>query len=257
MHILWDAFIIPKSGNSDDEIEDAYFVPGECPDISGLILNFALSDGASEGVFSNWFSDSLVNAFGKMTEPDLQVVIENAIQLWQSKKKQYIDERQKRNTPLLWYEEASILKGAFATLLGVHFTTTESLGEGQWHAMSVGDTCLFQIRDDEIINQFPLISSNDFNNYPNLISTNYHLNEAANLGNKETLGSWKFNDTFYMMTDAMSQWFVSQSESDRKPWRGLDFESIRFGDFIENLRDERHIRNDDTTMIKITILPEE
>jgi hypothetical protein len=256
MHILCDAFIIPKSGNYEDEIEDAYFVPGECPDISGSILNFALSDGASEGAFSNWFSDSLVHAFSKMTEPNLEAVIENAIQLWQSKKTQYVDERQKKNTPLLWYEEASIIKGAFATFLGVRFTTTELPGEGQWYATSVGDTCLFQIRDDELISQFPLIVSTDFNNHPNLISTNYHLNEAINLGNKESLGFWKFNDTFYMMTDAMSQWFLSQAESDRKPWRVLDFEYIRFGDFIENLRDERHIRNDDTTMIKISILPE-
>ncbi len=47
-----------------------------------------------------------------------------------------------------------------------------TLADNSWEAMAIGDSCLFQIRGDEVITSLPLASAGEFNNRPALMSTN-------------------------------------------------------------------------------------
>jgi hypothetical protein len=58
------------------------------------------------------------------------------------------------------------------------------------------------------------------------------------------------------MTDALAQWFLEGCERGAKPWNQLEeFASSgsdeAFADFIETLRDQREIRNDDVTLVVV------
>jgi hypothetical protein len=58
-------------------------------------------------------------------------------------------------------------------------------------------------------------------------------------------------DTFLLMTDALAHWFLMQHEAGSKPWVALDKLCTQedFALFIAHLRQERAIRNDDTSLL--------
>src|SRR6266513_307758 len=66
--------------------------------------------------------------------------------------------------PLPWYAEEKMRSGAFSSLAGLtlHGPAAEETGDGAggaWESFAVGDSCLFQVRADELIVAFPLGSS--------------------------------------------------------------------------------------------------
>lgn len=258
MHAWCDTFQVPKFGNSKEEVEDALFVPGR-EDVHGEKLTFGLSDGASEGAFSQWLANSLVESFGTTDNSNFESVIEAALEKFSNRKAQFVKEREAQNKPLQWFEEASINAGAFSTLLGLICLKSDTPDKGVWTANSIGDTCLFQIRDDNLICQFPSLKAAEFNNHPHLISTNRTMNIKIRDFKQEETGWWETGDSFYLMTDALAQWFAWMVEASRTPWkilRELNTDGETFGEIVTRLREENLIRNDDTTLIRIELLPE-
>jgi hypothetical protein len=65
---------------------------------------------------------------------------------------------------------------------------------------------------------------------------------------------WK--DVFYLMTDAISCWFLKQVEMGQAPWELLD-PVLEGKDSIDNLldqlRQDKEIRNDDVTVMRIQV----
>ena len=149
---------------------------------------------------------------------------------------------------LPWYTEESIRRGAFSTLLGLQITKQS----GDWRAISIGDTCVFQIRDDQLIRGWPLEKKENFGRFPVLLSTNNVANE--NIGKKivTTNGQANIGDIFVLATDALSVYFLEQNEKAKRPWQNLkEIESQGFEAWIDKLRDGSQIRNDDVTCIII------
>ncbi len=161
--------------------------------------------------------------------------------------------------PLPWYAEEKIKLGAHSTLLGVRFCYEE---HHQWHALAIGDTCVFQIREDSLAAAFPIGHSTEFGSTPSLLSTDMSYNEKIWPQLAFFRGSWKTHDTFLLMTDALAQWFLNQAEQQNKPWITLlgfvrgDGCQKDFADWITQLRSSHSIKNDDVTLLVLTEVEE-
>ena len=61
------------------------------------------------------------------------------------------------------------------------------------------------------------------------------------------------------MTDALAQWFLRQSETEKKPWEAiakllaLPGKESPFAAWIEERRDREGMRNDDVTLMVVDV----
>jgi hypothetical protein len=159
---------------------------------------------------------------------------------------------------LPWYAAEKAEKGAFSTLLGLTITEDISNESITWSSMAVGDSCLFQLRGDDLIEAFPLGSAEQFLNRPVLLPSNSNLNDGVLRALDSAEGSARSGDDFFLMTDALAYWFLTGTGSSEKPWRTL-YEFIRsdndedFEAWINEMRHEYKMRNDDVTLLHVAI----
>jgi hypothetical protein len=248
-------FWLPKSGNTKAEYEDAFHAsPDNC--------RFAVADGATETSFSGIWAKQLVRAF---TSRNLSVPFSGGeLKPLQARWKQTVQTRLKqigRRHPLPWYAEEKANAGAYAAIVGVEFMGQDSLAgsENFWRATAAGDSCLVQVRGDEVLKAFPLAESGSFGNSPSLLCS---MPESQESGMEDvivsTSGSWRCNDVFFLMTDALACWFFKEREQGNQPWRGfcgLDRDGrISFDHLVSELRLDKRMKNDDVTLVRIDVL---
>jgi hypothetical protein len=239
-------FYLPKNGSTDAEYEDAFSLGDDG-------LRFAVADGATEASFSGVWAKQLVRAFTNR-KLSIPIVIEELrpLQLrWQK-----IVHRH----PLPWYAEEKANSGAFAAFIGLELLQeiSEAGARKTWRATAAGDSCLVQVRCDEIIGAFPLADSCSFGNRPNLLSSACAMNGKESELVLHSTGSWGCEDLFFLMTDALACWFFKERERGNKPWnllRDLDTQGhVSFRKFIADLRSEGQMKNDDVTLVRIDII---
>ncbi len=164
-----------------------------------------------------------------------------------------------------WYAEEKVKSGAFSTLLGLELEgihiyrklmdLEKTARSGKWYAITLGDSCLFQIRDNQLIKSFPIEKSSEFNNSPILLSSNLQKNLTVLSSVITSEGSWKKDDEFFIGTDAFSAWFLSEIEHNHSPW--VEFYDVindinpadKFKSWVISKRDSGILKNDDTTVI--------
>src|SRR5204863_208012 len=114
-----------------------------------------------------------------------------------------------------WYAERKAKEGAFSSLLGV------TLEGERWRALAIGDSCLFVVRSGKVLRAFPLERAEQFSNRPSLLSSVARSN--AGVWDDVTMveGDLATNDRLLLMTDALAQWFLVESEMGRRPWAAL------------------------------------
>ena len=253
MWICTQAFHVPKRGNVESEYEDAYFPRQMCRrDLSEF--HCAVADGASESAFSGEWARLLVRGYCHR-----RVTLERLQRCWL---------RLATRRPVPWYLEAKIRRGAHAALVGLSIRDgqpSEPLG-GSWEIEAVGDSCFFHVRGNELLTVAPISNSDEFNNSPHLISTD----ASSSFGLEESRltvvsGEWQPRDAFYLLTDALAQWMLSELEAGRAPWplfHGLrdaddhcgsgagprSFESV-----VAELREKGGLHNDDTTLLRVEV----
>ncbi|AFY68522.1 hypothetical protein Pse7367_0205 [Thalassoporum mexicanum PCC 7367] len=149
---------------------------------------------------------------------------------------------------LVWYAKRKAEAGTFATLLGLEIDANN-----YWRAMAIGDSCLFVVRDGQLLHSFPIDHASQFSHRSSLVGS---------LLNAETLPTIKHlcdravvGDEFYLVTDALASWILRQIEANANPWQELNKFSDRhaFGDWVEHLRDRHLLQNDDTTMLHLSV----
>src|SRR5262245_55561935 len=157
MRTTISSFQAPKAGSSLLECEDAYGIgppPIGVGHFAGQRLRVAVADGASEAVLAARWATELVKHFALAPHRrGLNGVLDAAIGAWGDSVAEYINERESNQLPLQWYEEPGIERGAYATIVALRLTdhyATHSL-EGDFDAWALGDSCLFNIRDDSVI----------------------------------------------------------------------------------------------------------
>jgi hypothetical protein len=155
-----------------------------------------------------------------------------------------------------WYLEAGLNQGAFATFLGL------VIEDNKWYAVAVGDSCLFQVRQDELIRAFPMTRAADFSNTPWLVGSRTSPIEVPHKNGLQQLGDCQSGDRLWLMTDALAHWFLTQAEAGHKPWQLLnslvntaDEPSAQqaFAAWIGELRGARQLRNDDVTLVAVSV----
>jgi hypothetical protein len=256
MRILSSIFSIPKKGNNAKENEDSFY-PIEA-EINRDHLSIAIADGASEGFLSKLWSKILTISYVSWDQSELDIhrFTDFCIDIYNHQKEKYIREREENNNPLKWFEENLMIKGSFSTLLGVSFVNESPKG-GYWKSYSMGDSCLFQIRES-LVEIFPILDSLDFGNSPDLLSSNPIYNQDIDNKIREKTGDFLFGDTFYFMTDAIASWFLTQIEKEKNPWVILDefFEANNNGlvEYINQLREENSVKNDDITIARVKLM---
>ena len=258
------AFRLPRQG----------YVLEECQDASAgdpSARRFAVADGAAESPHSALWAHLLVQEFVRQSErlplwanwlPSLQ-------QRWATESAGgWRVEGGGNNSPTTrhpppaavsvpWYLEPGLLQGAFATFLGL------VVEETTWQALAVGDSCLFQVRQGALVRAFPIARAADFSNAPWLVGSRTSPAEVPHKYGVQQQGDCRPGDRFWLMTDALAQWFLAQVETGGKPWLSLDPLLHTAGDedaaqqafvsWIEGRRASRQLRNDDVTLLAVSL----
>jgi hypothetical protein len=261
-------FWLPKAGNSDADYEDAFAITQS---------SVAIADGATESSFARVWAEALVEGFTNehAVEAELEPTLEDSGGRWWTTRdlREYVAPLQrawKAKVPwdrLAWFAEDKARSGAFATLLVFQFLRdSPRVGEEQelkchgaepglrWQALAIGDSCLFQIRDDTIRVAFPLVLAEQFNSRPILLSSNAANNDRVWETVTICYGDCRAGDTFLFATDALACWIMTEAEAGDKPWHALcGLESqAEFSALVTRLREHHSIRNDDVTLVRIS-----
>lgn len=251
MRITATYFCLAKTGNRDEEYEDAYY-PLDMGEFAGDQLRFAVADGASEGMLSWKWAALLARHFCRSTQNTFESFdsfVQEGQMEWQGWLQGYLQRRAEQNRPIQWFEEPGLEKGAFSTLLGI-----ELAAAGNWKALACGDSCLFHIRHDRLLASFPLETPDSFTSRPYLIASNptYNHHIAERAFTRE--GTWQTGDVLLLMTDALAHWFIENVVAGEKPWACLEApERPEFGEWLHEVKSARKIRNDDVTLVRLVM----
>ncbi len=242
MWICLQDFHTPKNGSSETEYEDAYS-PDACFHRSIDGFRCAVADGASESAFSREWAQLLVRNFSRR-----QLRLRYLQDIWEK----LVNLRE-----LPWYLEAKVKKGAHAAFVGL---SIRDGGHHSWRALTIGDSCLFHVRDNQLLLAAPIDKSDEFNNSPYLLSTKCPAPISANAPHLKVLdGTWESKDAFYLATDALAQWLLSEEEAGRPQWTmlaqlGTKAEDQPFDSLVRSLREEKKLHNDDTTLLRVEVV---
>jgi hypothetical protein len=241
MHITTHAFWLQKAGNQREEYEDAFAYATS----SESAFLCAVADGATETSFSGLWAHILVTAFieKRLTGFDADN-IRVLGQEWQEQITEITREK-----PLSWYAEEKLRSGAFSSFLGLQIDPT-----GTWKAISIGDSCIFQVRESERIVSSPFDRPEQFNNQPALISTNPSRNHMLTAVPVE--GMWQDGDQFFLMTDALAQCYLANEYLTRRNFLRMTDQGF-FEYLIARLRSMKVCRNDDVTLVRVNLMSQE
>ncbi|MFE2285757.1 hypothetical protein ACFXDJ_16495 [Streptomyces sp. NPDC059443] len=285
LSVIISALMIPKEGNSQAECEDAYCVVKGANATGGQEsgpIVAAISDGASESMLASVWSGMISwhAAHSAYYAPralsgrgdDYAHLVDHLLERWDSWVVDYSRRRSRSTRPLQWYDEVKLASGSFATLLAVRLDllgtaetveTQEMVDPGLWEAAALGDSCLFQIRENEIVTRFPVESSTDFGLTPDLLASRNSSTGQISEHTRFMQGTVRRGDDLFLMTDALAAWFLALSESGtpdefNEGLRQLRIFSraadiIEFQAWISSLVADGNLRNDDVTFIHIDI----
>jgi hypothetical protein len=247
LNLISRGFRLPKAGSSEADYEDAIAIGPAA---------VAIADGATESSFARAWAQALTEGFAcepLSPKPDLTELMDRVGPLQQQWHAGIAWDR------LPWYAEDKARNGAFAALLTLRFEEPllwdgngEPCKERRWHALAIGDTCLFQIRDDAMLLAFPLSESAAFDSTPLLLSSNPARNLQVWDHAQVLSGVFKTGDILLLMTDALAKWFLSEIEAGNRPWHTLPaLDQDSFADLALTLRAAHLLKNDDTSLLCI------
>lgn len=270
---------LQKGGAEPHEYEDAAWVGSR--DASGRValpppgptcrrarvdrvatLRAAVADGASDSFLARRWAEVLVRRAGAAptgllrSGPGFAELLGHAAARWPELMAQYERARERRGSPLAWFERPGFERGAHATLLVAHFASHRwAPACGTWTAAALGDSCLFQVRGDRMRASFPVADAADFDNTPALAASSGSDPDLVATRADLAQGTWFLGDRFYLATDAMAAWFLRRAHQGARPWsvlRELDSAGPRdFASWVERRRLSGEMRNDDVTLIRI------
>ncbi|MGH9178571.1 MAG: hypothetical protein ACRD0N_08460, partial [Acidimicrobiales bacterium] len=221
MQCVVSSFWLPRDGSRAEHYEDAFW-PRHTGARTTPRLRLAVADGASESMLSGLWADLLVRTWCRSRRrPDGQAVAA-AMSGWRSALVAYLRGREAAKRPIEWFEQPGLERGAHATLLGVELAgPARSGGPGRWSAVSVGDSCLFQVRDDALVRAFPVEEASGFGNAPKLVPTRAGQLSRVVAALERAEGAWQDGDVLLLTTDAVAAWVLAGAAAGRRPWRAL------------------------------------
>ncbi len=238
--ILLQALYAPKEGNTEEQYEDA-FAHSSLENTNTLTI--ALADGASAAVFAREWATMLAVTFAANPFPTADTEIEKTIG---TLGKEWRTEVEKKATA--WWAQEKLPHGSSATLLVVTWNRINLT----WEARSVGDVCVFLVRNNRLRFAFPITKSTKFDNWPSLVSTEVGKREKPPRVTRY-VEKYEAGDRFLLMTDALSAFFLTEFEAKRKPWNHLPETSEALLPWLKTHRDSGDLKNDDVTLVDVRL----
>jgi hypothetical protein len=248
-------FWAPKAGNVPEEYEDASNLASSLAarSLSADRALMAICDGASEAAFSREWANILTDAF--VSRPlDLENLDGPVLTNWLGPCESEWNEAVPWER-IPWHGEAKTRAGSLAALLGLTVELTpDRSGEFPWRAVAIGDCCLFVVRGGGLETSFPLDESGLFNSMPSLICSNPDNNGDLWEQVRQISGEFQQGDLILLASDAVASWLLQQCESGDKPWETLlRLEESEWEGWVQERRQERSMRNDDSTLIVVEV----
>lgn len=221
---------VVKDGNPERDWEDA-----AAHSVSGR--RFAVADGAAAAYRAGLWSHLL--ALGFIRDPFAVEDLE-AFNTWLGRRVEQWHEATKLADDAPYYVRAASERGSHSTFLAVQ------VGDDHWSALAVGDTCLLQIREGELIGSFPLNDPEQFDFTPNLISTAAIPDDV-----RQAKGSFREGDVLLGVTDAGAEWLLRARTGHGEIVRRLAASSLSDLDqLVHEQRGSGALRNDDVAVVR-------
>ncbi len=240
LHLTLRVLSCPKAGSSQSEYEDAARGNDE-------LGRFAIADGATESSYSGEWARHLTSLF---VEDPPQSSQERHLAPWIRKAQDTFTVGLRDTAP--WYAIEKARLGAWATFLAFKI----NVDSRYWVAWAVGDTCLFRcdLLKTALSLAFPIGHPDDFGSSPALvgskpISNRYVLSKVSRQWGRARSGT-----SFVLASDALAAWILTDVRNHGRQWLTLlTIEEYEFPAFVESLRRNSSLKNDDTTAMIIEV----
>lgn len=151
------------------------------------------------------------------------------------------------------FQEAKAREGSASTLVGLELTAlSRQPTTGTWRCLALGDSCLFQVSGDRLAQKLPVSRSADFGLSTPLLYTERDSNQQNIPDAVRWHGTWQQGDCFFLLTDAIAQWFLREDERGAAPWKTLmSLDEAGFPAFVKDKRARHQMRQDDVTAFMV------
>lgn len=258
MLVHYRTFWAPKAGRTAEEYEDAFWPREGSSTLGSNNLRFAIADGATESSFARLWARMLTLSYCAQ-----QIAVPSTVDAWRT----LVDSKcvawtqRVFSVSLPWNVLAKAQQGAFASLLGLTLEppNTQPPHCGKWFATAIGDSCLFQVRNEQLVSAFPIDNPEQLGYHPLLLSSVASKNDQVwdSFSTCVTQGDWQAGDRFWLMTDALALWLLTMEKSEGGALTVLSAASSSregFAIWLDRLRRQQGIRNDDVTLTQVEIM---
>ena len=231
-------FTTQKNGESKKENQDSFKI-----DEQNKI--FAISDGVSRSSFSNIWSKKIVEEFIK-NPFEINTIDKIFLEKWLYPVKLNLDEEISKLDIDPMILDVAKENGSTTTFLGGVIKKKKK--KKKICLWAVGDTNIFQIRQNKINDLFPIKILSGFTAKTFAITSFLDKNNIDFLYTEWAIQS---GDVLVLATDAFSHWFLDSYLKGQRPWKKMEKNMGKMDEFIEKLRHDKKIENDDVTFIMI------
>ncbi|MBU3658695.1 MAG: hypothetical protein FGM14_02395 [Flavobacteriales bacterium] len=208
---------------------------------------FSVADGVSKSFFPKVWSEILVSHFVERTDLEESELIKVCQSEWQKRIDELVSLPETK-----WFTKSQYSRKdpALATFVGLQFFETEK----KWSASALGDSFLFFVPNNfkeyekELVKLSSKVEPIAFDNFPDYLTS---IGDSHKGRPKEKSGNLR-NGTFYLMTDALAEWFINEGEKaigKITVWQSQeDFER-----FITQAIEENQLTNDDCALLCIEL----
>jgi hypothetical protein len=222
----------------------------DCADNYAVNINshrFSVSDGVSKSFFPKVWSEILAGQFVERTDLKESELIKVCQDEWQKRIDEIVSLPETK-----WFTKTQYSRKdpALATFVGLQFLEKEK----KWSASALGDSFLFFVPkgykdyQKELVKLSSKVEPIVFDNFPDYLTS---IGESHKGRAKEKGGNLR-NGTFYLMTDALAEWFIKEEENaigKITVWKSqADFER-----FIAQAIDENQLTNDDCAILCVEL----
>lgn len=240
MKVSIKGFITCKSAEQYIDCADNYA-------INKSSHRFSVSDGVSKSFFPKVWSEILVTQFVERTDLKEIELIKVCQEEWQKRIDEIVSLPDTK-----WFTKSQYNRKdpALATFVGLQFFEKEK----KWSASALGDSFLFFVPmgykeyQKELVKLSSKVEPIEFDNFPDYLTS---IGDSHKGRPKEKSGNLR-NGTFYLMTDALAEWFLKEGENaigKITVWKSqTDFER-----FITQAIEENQLTNDDCAILCIEL----
>ncbi|MFJ1434966.1 hypothetical protein ACILFN_06415 [Capnocytophaga canimorsus] len=206
---------------------------------------FALADGTTQSFNSERWAEIITSEFVKkplFQEQELINLFTQSVSLYKNTPYEFSS-----NTAKAALEKAKMKMGGTATFVGV-----EAMGKHQFQIISCGDTNVFQIGKNNMVEAFPYTSVDDLDANNHFINTEKLLEQKidASFFRKKTI-SINSTDVLIIATDALSRLFLKDQSTIRELLQISDFEQLHLF-CLKYWEDKKQLEEDDISAIVIS-----